>query len=470
MTLAATLALVIPSWAAYLALRRRWSSSGEPMGSPLAAALAPGLAAGVSSCVYFLLLLQWDNRTAVSVDAVFWLAVTSWLVSDAVRKQVRHQGMTANADAERRTPAASRSGRLVVATTTLGFLAMAALAVSSIWARWAASPHGTWDAIGIWNLRARAIARGAPDWAAIVSPALDWSHPDYPLLLPVTIARLWAYAGSESTAIPAVVATLFVAATAATVVISVSRLRGWVAGLLAGTALLAARTYVAQSSCLCADVPLGFFALAAVSCAALALRQSDAALLVLAGGAAALAAWTKNEGLVLLALLGLFVAAVTRSPRALARVTLGAAVPMVAIAIFKVTLAPSSYLLDQGADALASKLGDQSRWMLVAGRFGDLLPAWGEVPGGAFAGLGLAVALTLQPDWAAARRALFALLVAAGMLAAYGVVYVITPADMRWQIATSFDRLVTQLWPAVVWAGFQLTGNGRPAFDNERTG
>ena len=48
------------------------------------------------------------------------------------------------------------------------------------------------------------------------------------------------------------------------------------------------------------------------------------------------------------------------------------------------------------------------------------------------------------------------LLLVAGMLVSYSVIYVATPLPLDWQIATSFDRLFTQIWPALVWVAFQL--------------
>jgi hypothetical protein len=37
-------------------------------------------------------------------------------------------------------------------------------------------------------------------------------------------------------------------------------------------------------------------------------------------------------------------------------------------------------------------------------------------------------------------------------------VFVITPLPLEWQMNTSFERLLVQLWPALVWAAFQLSG------------
>jgi len=52
-----------------------------------------------------------------------------------------------------------------------------------------ATPHGAWDAWAIWNLRARFLAGPGDAWRAAFDDALAWSHTDYPLLLPATVAR-----------------------------------------------------------------------------------------------------------------------------------------------------------------------------------------------------------------------------------------------------------------------------------------
>ena len=40
------------------------------------------------------------------------------------------------------------------------------------------------------------------------------------------------------------------------------------------------------------------------------------------------------------------------------------------------------------------------------------------------------------------------------MLASYYVVYVTTPFDISWHVSTSVDRLLVQLWPALVLTVF----------------
>ena len=156
-----------------------------------------------------------------------------------------------------------------------------------------------------------------------------------------------------------------------------------------------------------------------------------------------------------------------RRLRALTWTLSGAALPAIALVIFKASLAPANYLFSrQNAGALLDKLVDEARWTVVASRLVDRVPTWGDVPGGALFWLILAVGLTARPDRASVGRAAFGMLLVVAMSAGYGLVYVVTPLPLEWQIATSFDRLFTQLWPALVWSAFQLSGSGvlnRPA-------
>ena len=63
-------------------------------------------------------------------------------------------------------------------------------------------PHGRWDAWLIWNMHARFLYRGGDHWREAFASGLDWSHWDYPLLLPLSIARGWTYTGGEEHSSP----------------------------------------------------------------------------------------------------------------------------------------------------------------------------------------------------------------------------------------------------------------------------
>jgi hypothetical protein len=171
-----------------------------------------------------------------------------------------------------------------------------------------AHPHGDgWDAFSIWNLHARFLFRGGSHWRDGFTPVLPWSHPDYPLLLPAAIAHFWSCLGHDSPAVPAVIGLLFTFGTVGLLFSALTILQGRMPAMLGATALLATPSFIEQGTSQYADVPLAFFYLATVVLFCLQDNLPDdgnaphpSRLLVLAGSTAALAAWTKNEGLLFL--------------------------------------------------------------------------------------------------------------------------------------------------------------------------
>ena len=199
---------------------------------------------------------------------------------------------------ERRPGAAEPPQKLLVGV----FLAALAFAVVGVVAKCWELPLGDWDAWAIWNLRARCLFRAGPMWRQAFSPLFQ--HTDYPLLVPATSARCWLYLGSEATWVPWLVGALLTFSTVGMLAAGVARLRGSSQGLLAGLVLLGTVSFSHRGAWQYADVPLAFFVLAAVLLLTLydATDRRRRRSLFLSGLAAGLAAWTKNEGsLVLIA-------------------------------------------------------------------------------------------------------------------------------------------------------------------------
>jgi len=212
-----------------------------------------------------------------------------------------------------------------------------------------------------------------------------------------------------------------------------------------------------------ADVPLSFYLLAAVLLTI--LRDDDArlpaGLLLLSGLMTGMAAWTKNEGLPLLVILPAARAAILwrrgclrQAPRELSCWVLGAAPLVAMVALQKLSLAGSNYLVnDRSWAGVLQQLADASRyWQIVqalvlyaariARPFAVVLPlaAW---------------LLGRASPAARGRRGLpGAALVFALQLAGYFLVYVLTPCDLQWHLATSADRLLLQLCPLCLLAVF----------------
>lgn len=315
-------------------------------------------------------------------------------------------------------------------------------------------PLGDWDAWMTWNQRAQAISRNGDEWRQAFSPA--YVHTDYPLLVPSSNARSWSYLGAESKWAPWLLGTLFSFATVGILIATVARLRSRCQGLLAGLTLLGMASFLQQGVAQYADVPLAFFLLAAV----LAMvwhdvsERSGGGLLVLSGLTAALAAWTKNEGvlmfLVLPAARGVALwrqGCVRKLGRELLFWGAGALPILAVIAIQKAFLGGNNDLVSgQGWDATWSRLISPWRYwettqgLLVyfvrtARPFAVILPL-------CLLYMGLA---KNRPNIARGLRTANAVLLL--MLAGYFFVYITTPADLHWHIKTSADRLLLHLWP-----------------------
>ncbi len=420
----------------------------------LRGALAAGLGLGLASGGFFaaVVLAESSRATALTADAALLLAALGL-------RRLRPAGPATRA----LWPAARPGPAWLWLLRGSGALAVGgALAAAVLFA--GLQPHGAWDAWGIWNLRARFLFRGGADWRDGLSPLVGWSHPDYPLLLPGLVARAWWYAGRDTVEAPWMLAGVFAAATVALALAAVALLRGEGQGWLAAVVLVSAPEYVRQATNQLADVPLAFFYLAAVVALGLADQAGDGEgrgrLAVLGGLALGLAAWTKNEGLagaLAVLLVRLAVAARGGAWRRRLRVDLaptaaGLAPMLLAVAYFKLRLAPpSEYLSLAGLARLAdtARYADIARGLLhELRRFGD----WPISLPALLAAYTLARGVRGTP--AVRGPAAAAALTVVSIGAAYVGAYLITPHPLVWQLRTSLSRLMVQLWPAAVFAYF----------------
>ena len=317
-------------------------------------------------------------------------------------------------------------------------------------------PRGGWDAWAIWNLRAHFLYRGGGvAWHDAFTEALAWSHPDYPLLLPASVARGWGLLGRESVGVPIALAGFFTFGCGGLLTTSLAILRGARQGLLAGLALAATPFLYVQGAMQYADVPVAFFRLATLAALALADRFNSRGLAVLAGVAAALGGWAKNEGLLWFGAILLALMIVTR--RRLVPAFLAGALPTLApVLFFKASVATSSDIFGAaGRAGMMARVLDPARYILIGRE--ALLHAWnfGPLLVSAIAVLGVYMAVAGlrrdRRDRAILRAGALAL---AFTTAGYFTIYLVRPLDLDWLLETSSDRLLLQLWPSIVFVIF----------------
>lgn len=418
----------------------------------LAAALAVGLGLGTSSLTYFAWLALGLAGRGIPLPAwelpVFALlaAAFAWL----------HLRGPRPASIPPPEPPLPRRALIAVCAALLG---VAACALTTFLLGLRVSPHGDLDAWAIWNMRARFLYRAPPaSWHEYFAASPEWTHPDYPLLIPGAVARCWVYAGTDTTWAPRLVAALFTASTAGLLLAALAALRSPAQALVAVALLLGTGQFLSLGTAQYADVPLAFFLLAGVVLLALADRSGSAKPVTLAGLAAGLAAWTKNEGVVVLAALALVRALRAWRPGDGARMrrdviaaALGAGPALLALAYFKLALAPPTDLFSHTSRAaLWAHIADPARYGVILTYMARQMATIGPGVVVILAGYVLLLGRRPRPAGGAPVCAVLAVVLGADFIA-YLTSYW---EQVELHLAYSLDRLLMQVYPTALFAFF----------------
>jgi hypothetical protein len=428
----------------------QWRHPAVPRSRLWLGSLAAGTGLGLSSLAFFLWLAVSGAPSAFPVGELVLLLLLAGLAFRA--RQGRDPAPTARVGSAPPHPLLLLAVWLSLGCATAAFLAHSAT-----------NPQGGWDAWMTWNMHARAIVRGGVHWREVLAGLPTWSHPDYPLLVPGSVARIWSYVGRETAFGPVSVAMLFTFATIGLLYASLSIVRSPTQGCLAALVLLSTKFFILHGTSQYADVPFAFFMLATFSLLAMAQLWPDERprLVLLAGAAAGLAAWTKNEGLLLLPAVlfgyGWTIgvgrrAVLLRDARAFAT---GLLPILVVVASFKLLVTSTNDLMsDQGATQTAARLLEGGRYVAILaglargaldvsgqGLLALLLLAYWFCAGGAPAG----------PWRVGARAAAIALTL---LLLGYVIVLLTAPDPLLATNIRSINRLLLQLWPSAIFAYF----------------
>jgi hypothetical protein len=395
---------------------------------------APGVGFGVSSLIFFVF-----RRPVVTVDLLV-------LVGLALLWYARRKPMLSAP-----SPLAS--------IALIGVVFLGGAGAAGMVSRMTHMPHGGWDGFAIWNSNARYMYRDGPSWTEHIK---DAHHPDYPPLVPASVARLWRYAGEELPETGGVLGIVLGVGVAAVLFAGLAELRGSKIAAVAVTVLLTTPFYLEEGAGQGADVPLSLFYLTVLALLCLQYERApdSKGLLALAGIAAGFAGWTKNEGVLFIAIVcGVLLLPVLRAPgltvRRFAPFLLGLLVPLSAIAFFKVTIAPGSEFTSHRTSAeVIAKITDPSRYGMIADTLADNWMSFGGWVAWPIVFLIALVLLTgFAPKLHRNRAWLSGVAILVLLLSGYFAVYVITPMDLRWHLDSSLRRLLLQLWPSLLLLG-----------------
>ena len=464
------ISLAVPIATAFFIINMAWPGKGFFKSEfSVIISLSIGLGLGLSSWLFFTCLVLFGSVTKHFIWFDFILLLICFLFFLYKKKNT----FTSNQKPE--FVSADRKWFHYLLYT--GFIILSLIAIISFVLRVINDPHGSWDAWNIYNLGARFIYRGSAKWTIAFSNPYDWSLPDHPLLISGNVARIWSYVGHETLMAPVAQAFLFTCATVMLTVFSLSRLQNKNQGLIAGMVLLGTSFFIYNGSSLIADVPVGFYILATVVlyCFIDEGTKKKPGLIFICGAMAGCAAWTKDEGLLLIASIFIarfIVVTLQNGPGAFFKEAVifsaGLTPVLIIIAYFKFLLASQNivylkdqltpaitHILNQDFNVLFNSLTDISKYIIIAKtflvKFYDL-EKWMLIVFPVF------ILLMGRSDKKRNNPGIYtSLLILMIMLCGYFTVYLVYPLDnLEWLLEATTKRLLLQILPGSIFVFFLI--------------
>lgn len=346
---------------------------------------------------------------------------------------------------------------------SLPFFIIIAIQLSYSFIYASALPVSGWDSWAIWFLKAKVFfIEGSVPAGFLIDPSFGYSHPDYPLMIPLAVSWIYTVIGVADDSIARLIYPLQYGALLALFYFFVKAASG-VRTALVFTALLSLTPIlVMHASGLAvkvgglytgdyagyADLALSACFMGSASFIYLYLRDGKTSQFLCAVLFLSIGAWTKNEGLTfaMIGLLILWIGSVKTGKRAGYLIAASIAVFAVFVApwaVYKAGLGIGSEYAGRAGLAVSfdglTRLPVIIRYLarelfLLTGLFSFTWWLW---MAGSLINIRGQIKLPI----------LSLNVLALGQLGVYVFVYMITPADLEWHLQTSLDRLSLQLLP-----------------------
>jgi hypothetical protein len=323
-------------------------------------------------------------------------------------------------------------------------------------------PYGKWDAWAIWNFRARWLFRGEDQWAYAFSNYVLDSHPDYPLLIPGSVFRLWHYIGKDIVAIPILIAGFYTFGSILLISSSISIIRGENQGYVAGIFMLLATNYFKIGTWQYADIPLAFYILSTIILLSLKEVYPIAALrmMFLTGLTASCTAWTKNEGILFLGLVIIVhffsdfrMEDWRRTLKESSIFFCGLAPILSTVVFFKIKVAPPNDIFNSdNISRIYNYLSEFDRYKQIFLAYAKNITFFN---GGIIFLLVLYFLVSgFEKSYIYQRQFLSKVVLLLLLLGGYFFSFLVSPNSLDWHLNSALDRLLIQTWPSWVFLFF----------------
>lgn len=306
-------------------------------------------------------------------------------------------------------------------------------------------PHsgrwGRWDARAIWTMHASFLFH-ADHWRNLFSPAISWTHADYPLMLSSIVAMCWRAMDKETAIVPCVIAYIIFLMSVVILYGALTRVHR-LAGITALCLLALTPLYAKIAAYQGADTLTGLFILVTLVLSVLSDTRPYGLVVFLTGWFCGFTGWTKNEGIAFAVIFsGIFLWHHRHKGTANAFFIAGLVLPVVVVSCFKIFLAPSNDIIEgQGMEA-ASKLLNVARHKTILNFFlKTSLDCYLSL-----LVIAPVVFVIRFKTWRTYQMAALLLL-----LGTYYFIFVLTPRNLTWHLETAAERLFIQLLPGFLF-------------------
>jgi hypothetical protein len=323
-------------------------------------------------------------------------------------------------------------------------------------------PHGRDDAWWNWNLAARFIFYGK-DLGALFDSWGRSMHPGYPFMLSLNVANGWLFLNQATTRVPILISGLFAFCIPGMLFAALAQLRGIKLASIASILILAP-WLPEYANFQYADMVVAALILAGCIFFCLYWKTKSPGLMILTGFMTGLSGWTKDEGLpfVVFGFLFFNLAVLFRRdrPASAGNFILGLSPPLLTLGIYKFLFASTSdYLKDPGA--LLDRILDPARYQVVASHFLSVFSNFGIPDSGGYIWILGIIAVLSGLSFQNWGHKMLGLIFTA-QLAAYFMVYILTPFGLQAQLDTSMHRVFSEIVPLLTFLVFSTLKSDQP--------
>lgn len=329
------------------------------------------------------------------------------------------------------------------------------------------APSGMWDAWMVQNRTARFLYVGGEHWVSAFSPLLVSA--DYPILVSISVARLWRYVGHETIFGPAFFSMTMAMSLFMLLISAINYLREKKTSWLAGLAFSTSSAFWIFAPAQLADIPIAFFFLATIVLMQIFIDKNPSrpSLLILAGAVCGLLVWTKNEGWIFLfaATTGYFLLpTIFKQNKILTKKSIlkfiSGLLPILAVVLFfKILFTPSHDFIrhqTQGTSLIANLINPGRHFYLLKSFFIQLWDLTPDRSSPFFILFLIAIIFGVRKITLKNMGVSATIITICILLAGEYAVYLITPFELQWQVSSSIHRLVLQIWPMAVFTTLLL--------------